>query len=262
MDYLKKSAAPLSDEQWEQIDGRAKIILTSLLSGRRVAGVVGPYGRMTGAINEGRLAIHDDDGLKYGVAIVKPFVETRIDFTMSKWELDSIDRGAMDTNWDPLDAAVRRAALFEEKVLYYGLPDAGIVGLLDSTAHPVLEFGNTPEEVLKSISKAILLIKDSYGKTPYSLVVGEEKWMQINSFEGFYSFSEKVSELLPGGVYVSKAMKDEAVMVPYDDDNIEFDIGEDFGIGYQDDDDKNIKLFVTERFTFRVLDKTLVVVFK
>lgn len=261
MDFLKRNLAPLSAAAWNEVDKRAKLVLKSLLSVRKFANVKGPYGISTGAVNTGRLIIHKEGDVRYGTYDVRPLVETRINFVMGRWELDNIERGAKDINYDALDTAVKQAAYFEEKAVFHGLPDAKIEGLLNSTSHEKIEFGTNSEEVLKNIAKAVLMLEDSYAEKPYSLIMGEQKWIQINSYRDDYNFSKKLAELVPGGVFISRVI-DEAVMVPFDDENIEFSIGEDFAVGYQEDDEKTVKLFITESFTFRVLDKSLVVVFK
>ena len=52
-----------------------------------------------------------------------------------------------------------------------------------------------------------------------------------------------------------------AFLMPYDHEDIELTIGQDFSIGYENHDDKKIKLFITESLTFRVLDEKLIVKF-
>ena len=52
-----------------------------------------------------------------------------------------------------------------------------------------------------------------------------------------------------------------AFLVPYDHDDLELTIGQDFSIGYEAHDTKEVTLFLTESFTFRVLDGSLIVPF-
>jgi uncharacterized linocin/CFP29 family protein len=39
---LKRNLAPISDEMWEEIDGRAKEVISNYLSARKVVHVSGP----------------------------------------------------------------------------------------------------------------------------------------------------------------------------------------------------------------------------
>jgi uncharacterized linocin/CFP29 family protein len=44
MDLFKRQLAPLSSEAWEEINERAKQVLKSYLSARKIVNVVGPKG--------------------------------------------------------------------------------------------------------------------------------------------------------------------------------------------------------------------------
>ncbi len=52
------------------------------------------------------------------------------------------------------------------------------------------------------------------------------------------------------------------LLVPYDNENIELVLGEDFSLGYQGHTNQEVELFITETFTFRVLDNTRVISYK
>ena len=53
-----------------------------------------------------------------------------------------------------------------------------------------------------------------------------------------------------------------AILLPYDSSDLELTIGQDFEIGYDSHDSKEVTLFATESFTFRVLEPKAIVVFK
>src|SRR5690554_6636314 len=101
---LYRELAPISNEVWEEIDERATEVLKSYLSARRVVNVNGPKGFNYNVITEGRLANTEelDNGVSYGNYQVKPVVESRIEFDMDRWELDNIQRGAKDIDYEPL----------------------------------------------------------------------------------------------------------------------------------------------------------------
>jgi uncharacterized linocin/CFP29 family protein len=54
---------------------------------------------------------------------------------------------------------------------------------------------------------------------------------------------------------------DGALLLPFNDENLELTVGQDFAIGYEAHDTKEVTLFITESFTFRVLDPALIVPF-
>lgn len=101
---------------------------------------------------------------------------------------------------------------------------------------------------------------ESYVEKPYSLVVGREAYKLLNTVHEGYPLIKTVSSIIDGKVILSEAVEG-AFLMPYDHEDIELTIGQDFSIGYENHDDKKIKLFITESLTFRVLDEKLIVKF-
>lgn len=262
MNFLKRELAPLSQESWTAIDERATKVLKSILSIRKFAKYTGPKGYDYKAVPTGRLALTKDKNPHYGINIMLPLVEARVNFVLNRWEMDNINRGALDIDYKPLEEALLKAVELEENAVYHGLADANIKGLLASSAHKHMTLGESAEEILKNISKGVLTLKDSYsGETPFTLVVSEEIYTKISSVGLGYNFIEEIKEILKGGTIVASRFLKGAVLVPYDCDDIELTIGQDYSIGYQEHTEKEVKLYVTLSFTFRITDNTLVVVY-
>lgn len=260
MEFLKKDLAPITAKAWSEIEGRAKSILTNNLSGRKFVKVTPPKGRECEGIFTGKMALKQKDDLFYGIYKVQPMIETRITFVLSRWELDNIERGAKDINFDSLDEAIKKAAKFEEEAIFYGLNEACIEGL-KSSAHPVLDLGETCEEVVVNIIKAMAMLKNSTAKAPYALVVSPEKWQHLNIVSKDAEFIEKIEKILGSKIIVSPSIC-EAFLLPYNDENFELSLGIDYSIGYQHSDNTNVTLFITSSFTFNIHDKTQVIMFK
>lgn len=263
MDLLKRELAPLAQEAWDEIDKRAVEVLKTHLSARRVVHVTGPKGWNYTAIPEGRLTKLDKENtlpVKTGQYQVKALVETRTSFTLSRWEMDNIIRGARDVKLDELEKAMHEMALFEEEAVYNGYAHGGIDGLFKSAEQKALAFGEDGTSILEAISKAVLLMQEAYQEGPYTLVVGDEGWKRINSEVKEYPLVKQVKNMIGGNVLFSSVVKD-AVLLPYDHEDLELTIGGDFSIGYEAHDAKDVRLFVAESFTFRVLDPAIIVPF-
>ncbi|MGL5970563.1 MAG: family 1 encapsulin nanocompartment shell protein [Cetobacterium sp.] len=261
MDFLKKELAPISENVWKSIEERAKEVLTTQLSARRFVKVEGPVGTEAGGINTGRLSLHKKDELAYGVYKVQPFVENRINFTLNRWELDNFDRGAKDIDYTNLDEALKKAAKFEEDAVYFGLEDAQIKGLLKDESK-LIDFGKTEEETIKNLMYGVSKLRNTgFAKGPYALVVGLEKFIYLNMVNLNNPLAKRLEKILGMPIIVSNAITG-GLLVPYDDENMELVLGEDFSLGYQGHTNKEVELFVTETFTFRLLDDSKVVAYK
>ena len=261
MDFLKRELAPITANGWKEIEERATAVLSKELSARKFVKVTGPLGREVTSVTTGRMEVKTKDDVKYGVYKVQPLTESRICFPLNRWELDNIERGAKDVDYSSLDDGVRKAAKFEEEAIFKGLEDGQIDGIYKSSSYETLDFGKTADETLKAIFDGILKLDAAFAKKPYVLVVSNEKWYYLNTIVKEYSLPEKLEKILGQKIVVSKSI-DGAILLPFDDENIELVIGEDYAIGYQNHNESVVELFVTESFTFRVLDPALIVLFK
>ena len=82
MDMFKRNLAPISNRAWSEIEERAKLVLLSRLSARKVVSVNGPHGLDYTVLSEGRLSLVDDkSAVKVGIYNVLPLTEARVRFT-------------------------------------------------------------------------------------------------------------------------------------------------------------------------------------
>src|SRR5699024_7280940 len=162
-----------TDEAWKEIDERASEVLKNYLSGRRVVKVTGPKGWEYNVVTEGRLEnIVEEDDICYGTYKALPLVETRVEFDMNRWELDNLNRGGKHNDYNPLEDAVKKIALFEENVIYNGLDKSYIKGILQSAEGKVITLGKDSVSVMNAISEGVLRLKSVYAEGPYTLIVG------------------------------------------------------------------------------------------
>ncbi|MDX8336685.1 MULTISPECIES: family 1 encapsulin nanocompartment shell protein [Cetobacterium] len=261
MDFLKRDLAPISEKVWKEIEERAREVLTTQLSARRFVRVTGPVGKDKGGVNTGRLSLHKKDELKYGIYQMQPFVENRITFNLSRWELDNYERGARDIDYTNLDEALKKAVKFEEEAIYYGLDEACISGLFKEESQ-TLDFGKTEQETIKNLMYGVSKLRNTgFSKGPYALVVGLEKFIYLNMVNLNDSLAKRLEKIFGMPIIISNSITG-AILVPYDNENIELVLGEDFSLGYQGHNNENVELFVTETFTFRILDETKIVCYK
>jgi uncharacterized linocin/CFP29 family protein len=262
MDILKRNSAPITAKAWEEIDSTAKEVISSMLTARRVLDIDGPKGFEYNSVGEGRLKELDAEQGEVctGIYEVKPLVETRIVFELNKWELDDIERGIKDPELDALEEACKKIALFEEDAIYNGYEKGGIKGLIPSAGHS-FKLGKDGNSIIKSIGEARYALLESFTDMPYDLIVSPEVYDKINQiYEGVNVFSV-VKDIIGGEILRSKVIKG-AVMFPHKCEDIEFTVGGDFSVGYEHDDQRNVKLFVGESFMLRVLDPDKIVKFE
>ena len=258
---LYRELAPISKEAWSEIDERAVDVLKSYLSARKVVKVNGPKGLDFNVITEGRLGKTEDEGDVYFANYnVQPLTEARVEFEMKRWELDNISRGAKDIDFEPLEEGLRKIALFEENAIYNGLKKAGIKGFKDMVEKEEIPLGDNAKDIMEALTKGVISLREDYTGGPYSLIVGKEAYKRIISKDSGYPLEKRIENLIGGKIVLSHVVEG-AYLVPFNSDDLELTIGWDFSIGYQAHDGDNVKFFIAESFTFRVLDPTLIIKF-
>src|ERR1700750_1799247 len=116
MNNLHRELAPISDEAWSQIEEETSRTIKRYLAGRRVVDVQGPGGIALSAIGTGHLrnVAAPGDGILARQREVKPLVELRVPFELDRQQIDDVERGANDSDWQPAKDAARLLAFAED----------------------------------------------------------------------------------------------------------------------------------------------------
>src|ERR1700688_4135503 len=140
MNNLHRELAPISDGAWSQIEEETSRTLKRYLAGRRVVDVQGPGGVALSAVGTGHLrnVAAPGDGILARQREVKPLVELRGPFELDRQQVDDVERGANDSDWQPAKDAARRIAFAEDRAIFDGYAAAGIEGIGQGTSNPVL----------------------------------------------------------------------------------------------------------------------------
>ncbi|RJR39814.1 MAG: bacteriocin [Desulfobacteraceae bacterium] len=257
MDILRRSISPITTEAWEAIDQQAKKILEAHLSGRKFVDVAGPKGWDYSAEALGRMNLYEDSDVHYGIRRTLPLIEPRVPFEMSLMELDNVNRGARDIDFASLDEAARKIAHFEERAIYHGLERAEIHGLYKASQHD-LEFSEDADEILNAVSLALTALLEASVAGPYVMVVNPVQWRALARYAQGYPLRKHLENLITGPIIYASEISD-AFLISMRGGDLELVLGQDFSIGYEYHDHLNVKLYITETFTFRILDPSVIV---
>src|ERR1044072_7314222 len=104
MSHLHRELAPISDTAWGEIEKEARRTLRTFLAARQVVDSSGAHGGDYSA----------------GSRVVHPLVELRHAFSMSRADIDDIDRGRPDPDLAKVIEAAKRAALAEDHIVFNG----------------------------------------------------------------------------------------------------------------------------------------------
>jgi uncharacterized linocin/CFP29 family protein len=258
MDILKKNLAPISEKAWEEIEDQATRTLKGNLAGRKLVDMEGPKGWEFSSVNLGRVDVdscQSEGQLSYGLRQVLPLTEARVHFTLNQWEMDNINRGAKDPDLSAVEAAAREIACFEENAIFNGLESAKIEGICPAAAHTPIALTSEAEAFQNMVEDAVLSLQKSGIEGPYALVLDTQAYkMLMNGDSKGYPLTKRVKDLLDGGdFHWSPAIKGGCLLSQRGGD-FELTVGQDLSVGYKSSDTKELTLFITESFTFEVLE--------
>jgi len=264
-DMLRRELAPITQEAWAEIDEQAKRILTGNLSARAIVDVDGPLGMTLGAVNLGTVKpgkAQPVKGVKWGIREVQPLIEISAPFSLSMADLDSISRGGKTPELGPVVDAARKIALFEESVIYQGFKDGGIAGILAVTEMKPVTMAKQAGAFAKAVEDAVHSIQSNGIGGPYDLVLGRAPYqMLVVGDEKGYPLKNRILDMLGGALHWSPAIEWGAVLSVRGGD-FELTIGQDLSIGYEGHSGGEVNLYITESFTFRVLEPAAAVEIK
>lgn len=253
---LKRHLAPILPEAWKLIDDEAKRVLQLHLAGRKVADFRGPFGWTYAAVNTGRLALLSDVGsdIHMGLRRVQPLLEMRVPIKLAIMELDTVARGGDDPDLGPVVEAATKTARVEDDAIFNGLELAGIAGIVPSSPHPVV---GLPADIL-ALPRALLDAKELLRKAgingPYALVLGPELYDQVfATTDDGRPLARHIDQVVDRPIVRSEAVRD-AVLMSVRGGDYELTVGEDLSIGYAYHSKQEVELYLTESFTFRVLE--------
>jgi uncharacterized linocin/CFP29 family protein len=91
-------------------------------------------------------------------------------------------------------------------------------------------------------------------------VIAAKDWLNLVELSEGYPVQKQIQEILGGKVIINHS-NENTFLVSERGGDYELVLGQDITLGYDSHDTKNVKLYLTSSFTFRVLSPEAVVVF-
>jgi len=254
MNNLHRELAPISDAAWASLEDEAKRTFARHVAGRRVVDVAGPDGITLAGVGTGHIAPIDPpaDGITAGLRAYRPVVELRAPFTLSREQIDSVERGALDPDWQPVKDAAKKIAFAEDHAIVEGYAAAQITGIRQASSNPALALPAEVKEYPNAVSKAVSELRLAGVAGPYSLLVSADAYTAVSETSDHgYPIREHVSRMVDGDIVWAPAI-DGALLLSCRGGDYELRLGQDLSIGYLSHDADQVQLYFTESFTFSV----------
>jgi uncharacterized linocin/CFP29 family protein len=254
MNNLHRELAPISAAAWASLEEEARRTFALHVAGRRVVDVTGPDGLTLAGVGTGHVTPVDPpgEGITAGLRAWRPVVELTAAFTLSREEIDSVERGALDPDWQPVKDAAKKIAFAEDRAIFDGYEAAQITGVRQASSNTGLTLPSEVRDYPDVVSKAVSELRLAGVAGPYSLLLSADAYTAVSETSDHgYPILEHVARVLDGDIVWASAI-DGAVALSGRGGDYELRLGQDLSIGYLSHDADRVQLYFTESFTFSV----------
>jgi len=252
MNNLYRDLAPVTETAWKEIELEATRTFKRHVAGRRVVDVSEPGGPITAAVSTGRLIDVEapTDGVVTHLRASKPLVRLRVPFTLSRYEIDNVERGAQDSDWDPVKAAAKKLAFVEDRAIFEGYPAALIDGIRSCSCNPSLPLPEDPRDMPDAVSQALTALRLAGVDGPYSVLLAADVYTKVSeTTEHGYPIREHLNRLVDGDIIWAPAI-DGAMVLSTRGGDFDLQLGTDVAIGYTSHDADTVQLYLQETMAF------------
>jgi uncharacterized linocin/CFP29 family protein len=252
MDNLHRELAPVSAAAWAQIGEEATRTSKRHLAGRRVVDVHVPEGYGLSAVGTGRARDIDApaDGVLARQRMAVSLVELRAPFTLAREEIDDVERGAQDSDWQPVKDAARQVAFAEDRAIFDGYPAAGIGGIRPGSSNPEVILSEDVRHYPAVVARALGHLRESGVDGPYSLLLSADAYYAVSeSSDQGYPVLEHIRRIVSGDIIWAPAISG-AVALTTRGGDFSLQLGQEVSIGYLSHTATEVQLYLQETLTF------------
>jgi uncharacterized linocin/CFP29 family protein len=254
MNNLHRELAPVSAAAWASIEDEARRTFMLHLAGRRVAEVQGPDDEALASVRTGHLSdiTSPAPGVLAWARTAQPVIELRVPFAIKRRDIDDVERGAKDPDWQPVKDAARTMAFAEDRAVFEGYEAGGIAGIRETASNPALTLPSDARQYPDVISEALTGLRLAGVGGPYALLLSADAYTAVSETSDHgYPVKEHLSRLIDGPIIWAPAI-DGAFVLTTRGGDFEMHLAQDLSIGYQSHDADSVHLYFIQALTFMV----------
>lgn len=259
MNHLNRDAAGLDEAIWTRIDAAARDAAAERLTARRFLDVDGPYGLGLTSIESGPEEVIEgaEPAAELAATIgsrALPVPMLKQPCALSVRRVEGHRQLSLPLDLRPVEDAAEAVARREEQLIYHGVPELGLDGLLTVAGRAESGCGDWSDlacalgDVLDAVNR---LDANGFGG-PYALALAPSRYNALfRRFEGSDMLQvDHLRRLCEAGVY--KANVQGGVLV---DPRVgSLTIGQDLHVGFAASDGVHLNLFVSESLVLLIDD--------
>jgi len=228
--YLAREEAPIGPETWKVLDAAMMEAAKSVLAGRRLLHIEGPYGLGLKAVPLQDAEVKE--GLIASPVIPLSLIQTT--FTLGTRDLAAHERDGVSLDTTVVAQAAIECARLEDTLVFKGTP--GVPGLLTVEGSntfqlsPWDEVGAAADDIIKAVT-----ILDSAGfHGPYCLALAPNRYNLLLRLypRGPFSELEHVKTMVTDGIFKAPILESGGVLLASGRQFASIVLGQDMAIGF------------------------------
>jgi uncharacterized linocin/CFP29 family protein len=193
------------------------------------------------------------DGVLARQRVVNALVEFRVPFELDRQQIDDVERGADDSDWQPAKDAARLLAFAEDRAIFEGYAAAGITGVRNGTSNPIMTLPADVRDYPDAIAQGLSQLRLVGVNGPYSVLLSADAYTGLSETRDHgYPVLEHIRRLIDGEIIWAPAITGAFVLTTRGGD-FDLHVGEDVSIGYLSHNDRTVRLYLEETLTFLLL---------
>jgi uncharacterized linocin/CFP29 family protein len=258
--YLGRNEAPIKPETWRYLDSTMADAAKTVLTGRRLLYIEGPYGL-------GLKAVPLEDCQVNECMMVSQFVPVHMistTFSLGVRDLMAYEQNGLPFSASPVSTAALEVARQEDGIVFNGTPGAaGLLNVSDSTSLKLSSW-NTVGKAAEDVIQAMIQLDEAGYHGPYSLALAPSRYNLLfrRYLQGQSTELEHIRTIVTDGVYKAPILKSGGVLIASGKRYASIVLGQDMTVGYIGPIGDSLEFSLTESLALLVREPGSICVLK
>ncbi len=257
--YLGREEAPIGSETWKALDNTMAEAAKSVLTGRRLLHVEGPYGL-------GLKAVPLQDCRTEGGLIVSCFLPVNMilkTFLMSKRDLAASEREGLPIDTAVVANAAIDAAMQEDTLIFNGA--TGLQGLLNAegTGKYKMASWETIGKAAEDVIAAVTLLDKAGFHGPYTMALAPNRYnLLFRRYPQGGTELEHIQSIVTDGVFKAPILENGGVLMASGRQYAAIVMGQDMTVGFIGPVGENLEFSISESLALLIREPKAIVMLK
>ncbi|MFP4248743.1 MAG: family 1 encapsulin nanocompartment shell protein [Armatimonadota bacterium] len=255
MDILARDDAPLTDEQWAQLDDMVASTAKKYLTARRLLPIYGPLGVGMPVVPAAEVAGGTEEPIHLSGRKLTLLEELNADFSLNLMHFAEAERMGAPVSFAPALIAAQEIARREDEVLFNGAEETDVPGLLNVEGAHFMEASDWNEEgaLVNDFARAVDALGNAGYPGPYGVAISPgTKALAHRILKGSRLEIEILQDLAEAGLYASGILGHRMLVMEVGRANADLALGMDITTTYLDQDERTHIFRIMETLALRM----------